>query len=355
MTQELTTMDTVPVPMGGTVLPYADPAAVAAAESAKARIQAAYTMAAYKPRSFMVSRQRILDACMRPSFAGKVEYSKPVGTSKVKGPSIRFAELALREWGNVMQETQTIYEDDERRRILVRLVDLETNATFSKEIQLNKTVERKKGEGREVLRSRQNTNGETVFIVRATEDELLTKEAALVSKTIRNEGLRLIPQDIIEEALEKARMALRGGVKDPHEAVKHICDFFATWRINVEMLEEYLGHPMENVTWEEVDELRGMANAIKDGEAKWSDYVSPKDKGEKSAQGTAGTAADLKEKLGKAKKTEPAAAVQDKPAMPETITCPNSGAKVRTAVECGKCADNKECPELNGWLNDSKE
>lgn len=331
------------MPSMSTPLPMlADPAAIAAAEGAKARIQAAYVMAMHNPRSFMKSRKRILDACSRPSFASKVEYSKPIGGGKVKGPSIRFAELALREWQNVMVETQTIYEDDEKRRILVRVLDLETNATFSKEIQIGKTVERKDPTGREVIRERPNTQNKTVYVVRATEDELLNKEAALVSKAIRNEGLRLIPQDIIEEALEAAKAAMRGDAKDPLEAIRKLCDYFsASFRVNVDQLEEYLGHPVDECTWEEVDDLRAVANAIKEGEAKWSDYVSPRDKGDKAKSGTATTADNLKERLGKVKEPKP----EPEQSASPMIECPKTDSDVSRTGECQKCADREtNCP-----------
>ena len=68
-----------------------DPSAIAAAEAAKAEIQAAYLMALYKPRNEMDARDRIINACKRTELAARVEYSKPVGNKKIKGPSIRLA------------------------------------------------------------------------------------------------------------------------------------------------------------------------------------------------------------------------------------------------------------------------
>ena len=126
-----------------------DPAAVAAAESAKARIQAAYIMALQKPRNEDQARARILAACRRPEFAERVEFAKPVAGRKIKGPSIRFAELALREWGNVLSDIYVVYEDDFTKRIKVSELDLETNANFGKEITIKKTVERKNNRGRQ--------------------------------------------------------------------------------------------------------------------------------------------------------------------------------------------------------------
>ena len=95
----------------------ADPAAVAAAEAAKQRLQAAFVMAKQFPRDPDQARYRILNACRRKRFAEMAEYSKPVGSRKIVGPSIRLAELALREWGNIMAESTVVFEDEESRRI----------------------------------------------------------------------------------------------------------------------------------------------------------------------------------------------------------------------------------------------
>ena len=257
----------------------ADPASIAAAESAKQRFQAAYVMAKTYPRNQDQSRQNILDACRRPMFAEKAEYSKPVGGSKITGPSIRFAELALREWGNVISDSQVVYENDEIRRLKVYLTDLETNTQFTKEICVNKTVERKSSKGREVISERTNSYGDKVYIVKATDDELLNKEAALISKALRNEGLRLIPGDIIEEALEVATETRSKKTKaDPDAQKRKVVDAFSGIGIKVKDIELYLGHSISQVSPKEIDDLRSVYQSVKDGECAWSEYVADKDK-----------------------------------------------------------------------------
>ena len=252
-----------------------DPAAVAAAESARARIQSAYQVANYKPRSYETARVRILDACKRPTFAEKVEYCKPVGGTKIIGPSIRLAELALREFGNIMYENQVIYDDPSVRRVRVTVIDLETNTTFGKEIQIKKTVERQSSIGREVLSERLNKKGEKVYIVKATDEEVQVTEAALISKALRNEGLRLIPQEIIEEAIQTARETLNTqDAKDPDAAKKRVIDAFASISIMPTDLEKYLKHPIGQSSPKEIQELRSIYLSIRDGEAKWVDYIS---------------------------------------------------------------------------------
>ena len=259
---------------------FSDPAAIAAAESAKARIQAAYIMALQKPRNYDNSRLKILAACKRPDFAEKCEYTKPVGGNTITGPSIRFAELALREWGNISYENQVVFDDMNVRRIRVTVTDLESNATFSKEIQLSKSVERKNSKGREVISERLNSYGDTVYLVRATEDEVATREAALISKALRNEGLRLIPQEIVEEGMAVARQTVQSrDRKDPDAARKQLTEAFFAYGVKPMELEKYLGHSLDQCQPDELQELRSIYAAIRDGEAKWSGFMETKEAG----------------------------------------------------------------------------
>jgi hypothetical protein len=281
---------------------YVDPAAVAAAEAVKARIQSAYIMAMQKPRSYDQARIKILDACQRPSFAEKVRYSKPVGGSRIVGPSIRFAELALREWGNILYENQVVYDDEMTRRIQVTIIDLETNATFGAAVQISKTVERKNNKDREVISERVNSRGEKVYVVRATDDEIINKQSAMISKTLRNEGLRLIPQEIIEEAIEVSQETMQSqDAKDPDAARKKVVGAFNALGVQPKDLEQYLRHPLGQCVPAELQELRSIYSSIRDGEAKWIDYVKPKDDAE-NGNGNSEAARRAKEKIEALKK-----------------------------------------------------
>ena len=255
-----------------------DPSAHAMAEASKARIQAMYIMALKKPRSEDQARVRILEACRRPEFAARVEYGKPMGGKTIKGPSIRFAETALRLWENIESDIQVIYDDAKIRRIKIRMTDLETNASYTKELSINKTVERKSTNGRmpdEVFGERINTYNEKVFIVAATDDEMITKESSLISKAIRTEGLRLIPADIIDEALSTARETLRkNDAQDPAAAKKRILDAFASIGVKPKELEKYLKHGLDSISPAEIEDLRAVHAAIKEGDANWSDYIN---------------------------------------------------------------------------------
>lgn len=269
-----------------------DPAAISAAEYARARIESSYKMALYHPRDEDNVRIRILKECRRPKFAEKAEYAKPIAGGRVCGPSIRFTEMALRLWGNIIYDHQVVYDGPDARRVKICVSDAETNTTFSNEIQIPKTVERRDPKDREIVGERTNSSGYKVFIVRATEDEIRTSMAAAVSKALRNEGLRLIPQDIVDEAMEEAAKTRREQDRqDPDEARKKICDAFASQGVLPTDLKQYLGHDIATLTPSEMEDLRQIYTTIKDGEARWIDYLTPD---EPRASGDEGAAAKAK-------------------------------------------------------------
>jgi len=249
-------------------------AASAAASMSKATIEAAYTIALHRPRNIDDARAAILKACRRPRFAEAARYSKPVAGKAIIGPSIRYAEQAIQAFGNVRVACHVTHEDDSQRVVNVSVTDLETNITYGQDVCLQKTVERKDIKyGMIQLSERTNSNGQKVYLVRATEDDLANKTAAAQSKIIRNMGLRLIPKDIIEESMEVVEATLaKGDAQDPDAKRKALVDAFALLGVKASDLEGYLGHPLSQVAPKELSDLRAMYAAIQDGEATWSDY-----------------------------------------------------------------------------------
>lgn len=273
-------------------------AATAAAAYAKAEIACAYEMAIRKPRNIEDVRQKILAACKRPVFAEIVEYSKPIGGGKfIKGPSIRFVETALQALRNVRINTSLLYEDDRIRKVGVCVTDLESNLPYTGEVVLTKTVERKSPrKGQEPKGERFNSSGEKVYIVEATEDDMLTKTNANVSKLIRTLGLRLIPRDIVDEAMDAASEVRRNKDKDPESAKRKILDAFAGLGILPSMVEQYLGKKLEQMRPNDLEDLRRVYTAIQTGESAWSDFVEDAEIPKPET---------LKEKMEKAKATTP--------------------------------------------------
>lgn len=257
----------------------------AMAAKAKAEVEARFVIALNRPRNIMNSRAAILDACKRPRFAEGARYSKPVGGRSIEGFSIRFVEEAIKSLTNVNTDCAIIWEDSEKRCVRVTVTDLETNTTYGDDIVIEKTVERRQlKQGQEAISKRQNSGGEWTYLVAATEDDLSNKVASAKSKIIRNNGLRLVPQDILDEAEQQIYTTLDNGGTDPQAEKKKVADAFGGIGIRPSELEKYLGHPLDSVTKKELQELRGMFAAIRDGETKWADYLNDSTASERPAE-----------------------------------------------------------------------
>jgi hypothetical protein len=247
----------------------------ALAARAQAEVQARYIMAERRPRNLEQFRVQLLEHCKRPGFALVAEYAKPVGGTTIKGPSIRFVETAIREYANTTPEETITYDDDYKRVTRIAVTDLECNVTYYADVVVEKSVERKKPKsGDEVLSTRTNSYGETVFKIRATEDDFANKAASACSKKLRNLGLRILPADIVDEAMEVCRKTrLDKDAQDPAAARRQIVDRFAELRVMPEALDEYLGHAFDQASPAEMDDLRAAYATVRDGEAKWIDLV----------------------------------------------------------------------------------
>lgn len=251
------------------------------AAQAKAQVEARYIVAAapQNRRDWDEVRAKILKDCDRPAFAETAIYKKPVGGSSVTGLSIRFAESARRNMGNILTERTIIYDDESKRIVRITLTDLESNATDQKEVTIDKTVERRNGAGREVVSQRMNTSGQSVYIVRATEDELLTKESSLLSKIERQLTLKLLPGDIQDEALHAIRETQsRRDKADPDAAKKRLVDAFDDLGIRVPDLKRYLGlDSLDSMQPSDLKQLREVYTAIKEGETNWREVMEQRE------------------------------------------------------------------------------
>jgi hypothetical protein len=258
-------------------LPVAETQTAMMAMQAKALVEARYMMAMARPRDIMDVQQRLQKECKRPSFAEGAIYKKPVGNSAITGLSIRFAEAAARLFGNICTESFVVFEDEVKRIIKVSVSDCETNAVYAQDIIIDKTVERKNSKGREVIRSRTNSFGEIVYIVLATEDEMQNKQGSAISKVIRNQVLRLIPVDILEECKADCLATMNNAnAKDPDLAKKKLITAFSEIGISAAELAKYLGHSVESIKPEEITELTTIGRTIKDGETTWKAIMESK-------------------------------------------------------------------------------
>ena len=312
-------------------------AAEVLAAQASALVQARFVKAMQEPRDLDVVRQKLLKDCERPSFAQVALYSKPIGNKKVTGLSIAFARAFLRHWGNNATEVTVIYDDPLKRTVRIATLDLESNATFSKDVILEKAVERKSlRAGQTPISSRINSQGERVFLVEATEEDLYTKSSAWEAKVVRQNALALLPGDIQAECEEAIRATLsNAAAKDPEAEKNKIIDAFADLGVRVADLKAYLDvEDMATLTPRDLMDLRAVYQALREGETNWREVMEQRElvRGksatapEKPATRAQEVAERLKRRAGKSQGHE-GAVESDKPAPEATSSAesPHNG------------------------------
>lgn len=272
---------------------------------ARAVIEARYMVAFAHPRDLDRTREKLLKDAKRPGFADAAIYHKPVGKG-IEGPSIRFAEAAILALGNITTETATIFDDPERRIVRVTVTDLESNVPYSQDVTISKTVERNFiKDGDSPLSTRTGSRGQTVYIMPATDDDILNKANALVSKAIRTLGLRLLPGDIQEEVLEQCRKTQRDrDAKDPDATRRQLFDAFGRLGVSVDQIKAYLGHDGKALSPKEQETLRNLFNSLKDGETTWREIMDAAGKPE-DASGAKTSSLNDKAKAAAAERVEP--------------------------------------------------
>ena len=242
--------------------------AASSAALAKAEVEARFIVARANPRDMDEVRLRLLKECSRPGFAEVARYTLPRSGKAVSGPTIRFAEAVARLVGNLVVTTPLAYEDDEKRIFRVTATDLETNATYSLDVPVTKVIERRSvKEGQEVMGTRQNSTGQMVYLVAATDDELVMKQASAISKAVRNLVLRLTPADIIEECMERViDTQQKKDATDPDAARKKLLDAFGAMGVKPAQLRELVGQELDTLSPAQLVDLRGLFAAIRDGQ-----------------------------------------------------------------------------------------
>jgi hypothetical protein len=237
----------------------------AAVEAARQEIFGSIVMAKKHPRNEDAAFQALMKSCSRPTFAGDVTYSFPRGGSTVTGPTIYLAREFARLWGNIRHGCDVIAEDDTERTIRAWAWDLQTNVKVSADVTFKKLIQRK-----------DKRSGETRWIEPDERDlrELTNKHAAIAK---RNCLLELLPSDMVEDAIAKARETLLNkATKDPDELRKNVITGFGSLNVGVEHLEAYLGHKIGECSPAELVELRGHYKSIKDGNTTWGEVAAAK-------------------------------------------------------------------------------
>lgn len=234
---------------------------------AMAEALGALKLAKLFPRDNNKAYAEIMAACSRPALAKIAFYSYPRGSEIVSGPSIRLAEELARCWGNIQYGIIELGTKDGVTEMQAFAWDLQTNVKSVQNFTVRHERHTKKG----------------VYDLKDPRDiyELTANQAA---RRLRARILAVIPPDVIEAAVVACRNTEAGKSDVPFEdRIKKMVAAFGKLGISVEHIEAKYGCKISAILPDQLTELIGIHNAIRDNVAAPSDFFKVKDGAQQNA------------------------------------------------------------------------
>jgi hypothetical protein len=201
-------------------------------------------------------------SCLDEETAGECMYAVPREGKTIEGPSARFAEILLYSWGNSRAEAVVIEEGATHVKAQGTFYDLERNVAVRKIVSRRIT----KRDGR-----------------RYSDDMVGTTGNAACSIALRNAVFAGIPKAIWKAIYDKSRLASIGRAGTLTQSRQKALDHFSKMGVAPEKVFALLGvEGIEDIKEDQVITMRGIANAIKDGEATVEETFSPRATGSAS-------------------------------------------------------------------------
>lgn len=255
------------------------PAAVSIAESkAVQEVQAKLIIAKKFPRDEVDCYNRIMKSCKRILLAEQAIYRLPISGDTKTGPSIRLAEVLIQAWGNASYGIKEISRENGRSHCVAFCWDQQTNTSVESEFTVEHWIE---------VGKKPNPKVKKPITDPVEIDRLILNRGA---RRVRNCILGVIPGDVVDDALKACRATLaKGGGEPLSDRIRKMVAAFTELSVSQEMIEERLGHPIDQTTGEEIVDLTGIYKAIVDKQAKRENYFKT---GEKVVDETSQSVAD---------------------------------------------------------------
>jgi hypothetical protein len=200
--------------------------------------------------------------------ARSAEYAKPVGGGTVTGPSVRLAEIAAYCWKNIDVEISDPIISENSVTVQAFAWDMERNTRMPGIASMP------------ILKS----NGQ-----RYPQHMIDTTTNATASKARRNAILAVIPRSFINDLLVIAKEVASKNRPPLEEVRAKLLQFFEnSHRVSPQQVCEYLSvKGVDDIGYEHVDELRAVAQGIKEGEPVEGYFGKSKTKAEIAAEAKA--------------------------------------------------------------------
>ena len=215
-------------------------------ERAIAEAQGKLILAKKFPRDENQAFTLLMRACSSKAFADTAFYTVP---NRGTGPSIRMAEEIARCYGNFKFGHRELSRTEGKSEIEVWAWDMERNIESTRQITVLHIQDSK--DGAKPLRNQNDIDG---------------RIANVASKQMRGRILALLPKWLVAEAIEACRNTLKGDTTvSMEDRILRLQKAFMRLEVTNGHIERYLGHSLKDILPEELVDLQGVYNAIKEG------------------------------------------------------------------------------------------
>ena len=226
-----------------------------------AELMIAVEVARQFPRNQHKAFERIMTDFSRPEVAEEAQYEYPRGGAKIKGLSIRAAEVIARHWGNIKRGFRTLDRVDGEpgkpgRTILEAYAwDLETNVCETRTVI--------------VLHQRDREEGGKILTSERDIDELCANKA---QRRVRSCILALIDADVKDAAAVQAEATIAAKNPVTPETIKKILEAFEKRGVTRKMIEARIQRSVDAFTPMLVIQFKRILASIKDGMSSPEDW-----------------------------------------------------------------------------------
>lgn len=195
-------------------------------------------------------------ATMDEETAGQCFYILRRQGKAIEGPSVRMAEIIASSWGNIRVQARIIANDGKMITAQGICHDLESNYAVSSEVKRRIT----------------DKNGKTY-----SEDMQVVTGNAACAIAMRNALFKVVPAALVKKVMAKAKMVSIGKANSLEESRQKMLDYFKKLGVEDKNIFDYLSiSKVEEIDTDMLVELRGLANAIKEGTTTVQETFFPK-------------------------------------------------------------------------------
>lgn len=248
------------------------------AESSKAmaEIQAAMMIARINPRDPIAATDRILNACCRPTLAASALYSYAKGGTDVTGPSIRLAECAAQEWGNIhfgFKEVSRGRDSDgvNYSEIEAFAWDMERGTKRPIQFRVRHWRDKKNGKGYPIIDER----------------DIYELTANMAQRRVRACILAIIPGDVIEAAVNQCEVTMSANADTTTEGIQRLVDAFSALGVTKMQIEKRIQRRIDAIQPAHVVGLKKIYRSLKDEMSSISDWFEVSATAQEVAEDTA--------------------------------------------------------------------